>query len=75
MTPMRQALRWLLLAVAVTTLQSATAPQPQPFDVLIQNGRVMDGSGKPWMRADVAIRSGRIVAIGHLRDATASKRI
>jgi N-acyl-D-amino-acid deacylase len=72
---MRQTLRYVSLAVAATTLLSATPPQPQPFDVLIQNGRVMDGSGNPWVRADVAIRSGRIVAVGHLRDATASRRI
>ena len=46
-------------------LQTAPSAETQPpFDVVIQNGRVMDGSGNPWLRADVAVRDGRIVAVG-----------
>ena len=45
---------------------------PERFDVLIRGGRVMDGSGNPWMRADVGIRGDRIVAVGTLRGATAA---
>lgn len=54
------------------------APQPQPtptFDVLIQNGRVMDGSGNPWIRADVGIRGDTIVAVRPLPDARATRVI
>lgn len=36
------------------------------FDVLIRNGRVVDGSGLPWFRADVGIRGDRIAAVGRL---------
>ncbi|HSF16440.1 MAG TPA: D-aminoacylase [Vicinamibacteria bacterium] len=53
----------LLLAAFVFTGQPS---QPESFDVLIENGRVLDGTGNPWYRADIAIRSGRIAAIGHL---------
>lgn len=35
-----------------------------PYDVVIRNGRVLDGAGNPWIRADVAIRDGRFVKIG-----------
>jgi N-acyl-D-amino-acid deacylase len=46
-----------------------------PFDVVILNGRVIDGSGSPWYRADVGVRDGRIAAIGRLQDAPAKRRI
>jgi N-acyl-D-amino-acid deacylase len=41
------------------------------FDVLIANGRVVDGTGNPWFRADVGIRGDRIAAIGKLANASA----
>ena len=36
----------------------------QRYDLLIRNGRIVDGSGNPWYRAEIAIKSGKIVAIG-----------
>ena len=45
------------------------------FDVVIEHGRVIDGTGAPWFHADVGIRAGRIAAIGVLRDARARRRI
>ncbi len=36
------------------------------YDVVIRNGRVLDGAGNPWIRADVAVRSGRIVRVGRV---------
>src|ERR687895_117695 len=38
------------------------------YDLLIKNGRVIDGSGLPAFRGDVAINNGKIVATGKLRD-------
>src|SRR5438128_1863950 len=46
-----------------------------PFDILIVNGRVVDGGGGPWVRADVGLRGDRIVAIGRLGEAAAPTRI
>jgi N-acyl-D-amino-acid deacylase len=53
----------------------ATAMQDAPYDLLIRNGRVLDGSGNPWRTADVAIRGGRIAAMGNLGDAAATRVI
>ena len=45
------------------------------FDVLIRNARVMDGTGNPWLRADVGIPGDRITAVGPLANATAAQTI
>ncbi len=45
------------------------------YGVLIRNGRAVDGTGNPWFRADVAVKDGRIAAIGSLADKTAEKVI
>lgn len=34
-----------------------------PWDLILQNGRVVDGTGSPWFRADVAVRGDRIAAL------------
>jgi N-acyl-D-amino-acid deacylase len=66
-----------LFVVLVTSAPAAIQPaQPSgPFDVLIRNGRVMDGTGNPWLRADIGIRAGRIAAIGRLAGASAPTTI
>ncbi|HEV8233547.1 MAG TPA: D-aminoacylase [Gemmatimonadaceae bacterium] len=46
-----------------------------PFDVLITNGHIIDGTGSPWYGADLGIRDGRVAAIGHLAGAAAKRRI
>src|SRR5437870_4520382 len=40
-----------------------------PHDLIVKNGTVVDGSGMPRYRADVAVRHGRIAAIGRIREA------
>jgi N-acyl-D-amino-acid deacylase len=54
---------------------SAPGSQTLPFDVVITNGRVVDGTGAPWFRADVGITGDRITAIGNLSGSTAARRI
>jgi N-acyl-D-amino-acid deacylase len=64
------ALLVLVLAGAVAVLS-----QPASFDVLIVNGRVLDGSGSAPIRTDVGIRGDRIAAVGALTGARANRTI
>jgi dihydroorotase/N-acyl-D-amino-acid deacylase len=45
------------------------------YDLIIEHGRVVDGTGAPWFAADIGINAGHIAAIGRLDKATARKRI
>jgi N-acyl-D-amino-acid deacylase len=63
----------LLGAVFLSAAQES--PRPQNFDVLIKNGKILDGTGNPWYSADIGIRSDRIVAIGKLEGATAKRMV
>jgi N-acyl-D-amino-acid deacylase len=47
----------------------------QPFDVVVRHGRIVDGSGNPWYRADLGIRGSRIVVIGDLAHTSAKQTI
>src|SRR3982751_5674688 len=53
-----------LFALAVVLASTAFAQNTPQFDVLIRNGRVFDGSGNPWFRADIGIVGDRITFIG-----------
>lgn len=57
-----------VLAVATIALHTAAAraEAPPAYDIVIRNGRVLDGQGNPWIAADVAIRNGRFVKIGRV---------
>src|SRR5216117_2889138 len=47
----------------------------QPYDLLIRNAHVIDGTGSPWYSGDIAITDGRIAAIGALAQAAAKRTI
>ena len=51
------------------------AAAANPYDIVIRNGRIIDGTGSPWYAGDVAIRGGKIAAIGHLEGAAAKRTI
>src|SRR5438034_9839796 len=68
-------LRALAIAALLIGLSVTVLSQTLPFDVLIRNGRVLDGSGNPWQAADVGVRDGRVAALGRLGDATAARVI
>src|SRR5579862_5016110 len=65
----------LLALLSCSPLTMARDVAPPAYDVIIEHGRVVDGTGAPWYAADVAIQSGRIAAIGHLEGASAKRRI
>jgi N-acyl-D-amino-acid deacylase len=60
---------------ALTIFLSLQTAAQQQYDLIIKNGRVLDGSGNPWFYADVAVKDGRIAAVGSLQVATASRTI
>lgn len=62
-------MRW----IAVAGLASIAFGQD--FDILIRNGRIVDGTGNPSFQGDVGIRGGRIAAVGHLDGRTATRTI
>ena len=51
------------------------AAAANPYDIVIRNGRIIDGTGSPWYAGDVAIRGGRIAAIGRLAEAPARRTV
>jgi N-acyl-D-amino-acid deacylase len=64
----------VLSVSCAAALAAFSAAQPT-FDVLIRNGRVLDGTGNPWIHADIGVKGDRIVAVGRLGDATAVRAI
>jgi len=60
---------WALTALPALHGQSA----PARFDIVIRNGHIVDGTGSPWYSGDLAIRAGRIAAIGRLGDVKAKQ--
>jgi len=52
-------LGWLLLQLGLLAWA-------QDFDLLIRGGRIVDGTGNPSYLGDIAIRQGKIAAMGHL---------
>src|SRR5690348_14478239 len=61
----------VLLAVAAHRLPA----QEPKYDLLIRNGRIVDGTGNPWFYGDVAVLRGRILAVGKVPQAAAKRTI
>jgi N-acyl-D-amino-acid deacylase len=49
--------------------------QSAPFDLVITNGHIIDGTGSPWYSGDIGIRGGKIAAIGNLASAPRQRTI
>src|SRR5882762_10483409 len=69
----------LLLTLAIVLLTSslpfASKAAPSEYDIIIRNGRVVDGTGRSGFSADVAIKGDRVASIGNLRGAQAKRTI
>ncbi|HXV59247.1 MAG TPA: D-aminoacylase [Vicinamibacteria bacterium] len=63
------------LGVVLSGSLGLGAQSSSSFDLVIADGRIVDGTGAPWFIADVGIIGGRITAIGRLAEANAAERI
>ncbi|MBZ5551783.1 MAG: D-aminoacylase [Acidobacteriia bacterium] len=67
--------QFFAVAIAVVLFFCSACSRKPDYDVLIVNGTVVDGSGSPGVRADVAIQGDRIVKVGDLKNSHAHKTI
>jgi dihydroorotase/N-acyl-D-amino-acid deacylase len=63
------------MLVGASPAWAASGVDVKPYDVVIVNGHIIDGTGSPWYSGDVGIRAGRIAAIGNLAAAPRTKTI
>ena len=61
----------VLLVLSVLLLSAATpfAQTAQQYDIVIINGRIVDGTGNPWFRGSIAIKDGKIARVGRFENA------
>lgn len=64
-----------MLIFSSLTIDTTASASPPPYDLLIKNGTIIDGSGRPGYKADLALKGDRIVQIGNLRNAKATRVI
>jgi len=65
----------LIVLAAAFLLATAFAQAPAPFDIVITNGHIIDGTGSPWYSGDIGIRDGHIAAIGNLASSPRKRTI
>ena len=64
------------LALAILLILSTIAfAADSPFDLVITNGHIVDGTGSPWYSGDIGIRDGRIAAMGNLSGAVRKRTL
>ena len=63
------------IVLGASWLVAHPSAQRPRFDVIIANGRIVDGTGASWFRGDVGITGDRITAIGALGESTAATRV
>lgn len=65
--------RTVLIAALAALAPDGAAAQAEPYDLVLRNGRIVDGTGNPWYRGDVAIRGDLIVRIGPVIEEPAAR--
>src|SRR5262245_20236245 len=65
---------WLFVGANSTLTQPQTPKEPA-YDLVIRNGKVVDGSGNPWYYGEVAIKGDKIAAMGRLLAGSTKREI
>jgi N-acyl-D-amino-acid deacylase len=65
----------LLFSFVIVLATQAFAGDTEPFDIVITNGHIIDGTGSPWYSGDVGIRDGKISVIGNLAQSPRKRTI
>jgi len=71
----RSALFCLILILGTILVATCGPESEPPYDLIIANGQILDGTGSPSLSADVGIRNGKIAKIGDLAGSDAAKVI
>jgi N-acyl-D-amino-acid deacylase len=64
----------ILFAVLVPSAEPAQDKEPL-YDLVIRNGKIVDGTGNPWRHGDLAVRGDRIAAVGHIPAGSGKREI
>lgn len=71
MNRLAQSFRWIFLLVTISPLLVVG----QSYDLIIRNGKIIDGTGNSWFYGDIGVTDGKIVRIGNLKEATGAQDI
>jgi N-acyl-D-amino-acid deacylase len=74
---MRKPCKILFFFIATSVLLAlfSCGPQAKSYDLIITNGFIIDGTGNPWFKGDIAIKGEKIVEIGSIPDNRAKKTV
>lgn len=76
---MRRLPFFALIALACSLLWNPSAPtaatQDGPFDLVLRNGKIVDGAGNPWFHGDVAIKGDKIAVVGKVAPKSGKREI
>jgi N-acyl-D-amino-acid deacylase len=67
--------RFIIAGLALAALCAGPLAAQPRYDIVIHGGRVVDGTGAPWYRGDVAIKDGKVAAIGRIAPAEGQRAI
>src|SRR5262245_3101403 len=68
---------WVMCAVVGLALRGPAVAQEgedKPYDLVIRGGRIVDGTGSPWFRGDLAIRGDRVQLVGRVPEGAQARR-
>ena len=68
-------LKCSFLSLLLCSIAFISTAQAQIADLILQNGRILDGTGNSWYKSNIAITNGKILAIGKLNGWTATRVI